>query len=311
MGMSFSSQVKDELALIHSEYEKDEIAALFKCAGNITISSNRLLLTFKSENSKITQKVYRYIVQTYHFHPKTTISKTMKLQKKTIYSVIINENAQQLMADLNLLEDLNVKELLKDENRVRSYLAGVFMGCGSVNDPSVANYHLEFSVLNEGYAEDIVKLLAKIDIQAKIIKRRSQYVVYVKKGLKVADFICNIGATNTYLIYEDLRIQRDFYNNNNRVMNCDIANYVRTNLAAKSQLEDIQTIEQYISLKSLGEELYILCQLRKEFPEDSLKSLAAKFNEATNKSITKSGINHMFIKIKKQAEILKSGDKNG
>ena len=307
--MSFSSQVKDELALIHNEFEKDEISALFKCAGNITISNNRLLLTFKSENSKIAQKVYRFIISEYQVHPKTTISKTMKLNKKTSYTVLIDDNVQMIINDLMILEELNVKEYAKDENRIRAYLAGLFMGCGSVNDPSVSNYHLELSVLNEGYAEDIVKLLAKIDIAAKIIKRRSQYVVYIKKVMKVADFICNIGAVNSYLNFEDIRIQRDFYNNNNRVNNCDIANYVRTNVAASSQLKDIEIIEQHTSIQALESDLAILCRLRKENPEDSLKSLAIKFNEVTHKSITKSGINHLFIRIKKQAELFK-GDQH-
>lgn len=309
--MSFSSKIKDELALLHSEYEKDEMSALFKCAGNITISNNSLLLTFKSENSKITQKVYRYILQTYKIHPKTAISKTMKLNKHTNYSVIISENVNQIISDFGLLEDIDVKQLSKDGDRIRAYLAGLFLGCGSINDPSAANYHLELCVLNENYAEDIAKLLAKIDIKAKVIKRRSQYVVYVKKAAKVADFIINIGATQSYFEFEDIRIQRDFINNNNRVNNCDIANFVRTNVAAQAQLEDIETIEKYISIKALKEELYILCKLRKENPEDSLKMLAVKFEKITQKPITKSGINHLFIKIKEHARMLKNGDNNG
>ncbi len=309
--MSFSSQVKDELALQTSEYEKDEISALFKCAGNLTISNHQMLLIFKSENSKIAQKVYRFIAQHYQAKLKTTISKMMKLNKKTIYTVIILDNVQFIIEDLGLIDETNLKEILKNEDRIRAYLAGLFMGCGSVNSPTSSTYHLELSVSDESFAETITKLLAKIDISAKIIKRRSQYVVYIKKAMKVADFICNIGATNTYLMFEDIRIQRDFYNNNNRVNNCDIANFVRTNMAAKAQLEEIQQIENYIPLKNLEPDMSILCQLRKENPEDSLKNLADKFNAITNKSITKSGINHIFIRIKKLAESLKSGEKNG
>ena len=37
--MSFASEVKDELALKESEYPKDELSALFKTSGNITISN--------------------------------------------------------------------------------------------------------------------------------------------------------------------------------------------------------------------------------------------------------------------------------
>ena len=37
--MSFASMVKDELALNEAEYERDELTALFKTAGNILISN--------------------------------------------------------------------------------------------------------------------------------------------------------------------------------------------------------------------------------------------------------------------------------
>ena len=91
---------------------------------------------------------------------------------------------------------------------------------------------------------------------------------------------------------------RDYYNIDNRIANCDIANSVRTNMAANQQIEDIQIIDKYLGIGKLDTDLYILSCLRLENPEDSLRELANKFNEKTEKNITKSGINHLFIKIK-------------
>ena len=155
--------------------------------------------------------------------------------------------------------------------------------------------------VDETYAKEVLRLIEKINLTAKIIKRRNQYVVYLKKALVIADFLAGIGATNSYLDFENIRMTRDFYKIDNRINNCDIANSVRTNMAAISQLEDIKIIDKYLGLGRLESDLYILATLRLENPEDSLRDLAEKFNEKTEKNITKSGINHLFIKIKNKA----------
>ena len=71
--MSFASEVKDELALKESDYPKDELSALFKTLGNITISNGKMSINFKSENAKIAQKVFRKIHTLYEIKPVTSI----------------------------------------------------------------------------------------------------------------------------------------------------------------------------------------------------------------------------------------------
>ncbi len=310
--MSFSSTIKTEVALLNDEYEKDTIAALLRCAGNIQLSNHGLAIEFKSENSKITQKVFKYISKTYQIPIKSAIVKNMKLLKKTQYIIIIREKANQIIHDLGIMDETEyIKEVSKSKPRVQAYLAGLFLGCGSVNDLKVSYYHLEFCVLNLDFAKEIVKLLAKIDIPAKIVTRRAQQVVYVKKSDKIGDFLSNIKAVQSYLQFEDVRAYKDVKNNLNRITNCDMANYIRTTNSAKVQLEYIKIIEEKANLSVLDNDLQILCNLRKEYQDISLKELAVKYSEVTSKPISKSGINHLFIKIKKYAELLKSGDING
>lgn len=296
--MSFASSVKDELALKDAEYEKDELSALFKTAGNITISNGKMAITYKTENAKIAQKIYRKISALYNVKPSTSIYKSMKLKKSNVYCITICQKVNEILNDLDLIELNNLKNIVRSDKRIKSYLSGCFMATGSVNDPKKTNYHLEMSFLDEKYAKEVVRLIEKINLSPKIIKRRNQYIVYLKKAQEIADFLAGIGAINSYLDFEDYRLERDFYNSGNRLANCDIANSVRTNLAALKQIEDIKTIEKYIGLGKLEGDLYILASLRLNNPEDSLKELALKLNEKTEKNYTKSGVNHMFIKIK-------------
>ena len=203
-----------------------------------------------------------------------------------------------ILEDLDIIELNNLRNIIRSERRIKSFLAGCFLGSGSVNDPKKTNYHLEMAFVDEQFAKEVARLMEKINLSAKIIKRRNQYVVYIKKAQEIADFLAGIGATNCYLDFEDYRMTRDYYNSDNRIANCDIANSVRTNLAANEQLKDIAVIDKYLGIGKLDTDLYILASLRLENPEDSLRELAEKFNEKTEKKITKSGINHLFIKIK-------------
>ena len=295
--MSFASMVKDELALNEAEYERDELTALFKTAGNILISNKRMTINFKTENAKIAQKVFRKIHQLYDIKPLTSIYKSMKLKKSNFYCLSITEKVDFILNDLDLLYLENLKNIRSDR-RIKSFLGGCFMGSGSVNDPKKPNYHLEMAFVDETFAKEVLRLLEKINLSPKMINRRNQIVVYLKKSQEIADFLAGIKATNCYFEFEDYRMERDYVNSGNRINNCDIANSVRVNVAANEQIKNIEIIKKYSSLSFLEKDLEILANLRLDNPEDSLKELANKFNELTNKNITKSGINHLFNKIK-------------
>ena len=296
--MSFSYEVKEELALKDAEYEKDELSALFKTSGNIAISNGKLSINFKSENAKIAQKVFRKIHTFYNIKPDTSIYKSMKLKKNNVYCISIKEKVNVILEDLDIIELNHLKNIVRSERRIKSFLAGCFLGSGSVNDPKKTNYHLEMAFVDEVFANEVCRLIEKLSMNPKIIKRRNQYIVYLKRAQEIADFLAKIGAINCYLAFEDYRMTRDYYNIDNRIANCDIANSVRTNVAALNQIEDIKIIDKYLGIGRLEADLFILASLRLENQEDSLKELAIKFNEKTEKNISKSGINHLFIKIK-------------
>lgn len=296
--MSFASDVKEEIALKDVEYEKDELSALFKTSGSISISNGKMAISFKSENAKIAQKVYRMISSIYDIKPNTSIYRSMKLNKNNVFALSIKNKVNEILEDLDILELNNMKNIVRSDRRIKSFLAGCFLGSGSVSNPKKTDYHLEMAFVDESFAKEVARLMEKINLSPKIIKRRNQYVVYLKKAQEIADFIAGIGATNCYLEFEDYRMTRDYYNIDNRIANCDIANSVRTNMAANQQIEDIRLIDKYLGIGKLDTDLYILACLRLDNPEDSLRELASKFNEKTEKNISKSGINHLFIKIK-------------
>ena len=121
--MSFASMVKDELALNEAEYERDELTALFKTAGNITISNKKMTINFKTENAKIAQKVFKKIHQLYDIKPLTSIYKSMKLKKSNFYCLSITEKVDFILKDLDLLYLENLKNISRSDRRIKSFFS--------------------------------------------------------------------------------------------------------------------------------------------------------------------------------------------
>ena len=75
----------------------------------------------------------------------------MKLKKNNVYILIVSK-AREILEDLHLMEGIGIQslpnlELLNTDAQRRAYLAGVFLACGSVNNPDTSNYHLEIITL--------------------------------------------------------------------------------------------------------------------------------------------------------------------
>ncbi len=304
--MSFASNVKNELALIEAKDVKVELAAILKTAGHISIVDKQMSIIFKTDYSKIAYRVFRHIHLLYNCKPTVSICQTLKLKKNKTYIIKIDDNVSTILDDLQLLNMDNVHERIKTSEELTSFLAGCFMACGSVNDPQTSNYHLELSFTDVYFAKEVIKIIKKKRLSPKLIQRRNYYVVYLKKSQEIADFLACMNAMKNYIEYDQIRIRRDYYNSNNRVVNCDIANYIKINTAATSQLDNINLIENKIGLDILNEDLKNVANLRKQFPDSSLKEITEQYNKLTGNKISKSSINRMFEKIKEIALIYKS-----
>jgi DNA-binding protein WhiA len=179
-----------------------------------------------------------------------------------------------------------------------AFLRGLFLGCGTLSDPK-KNYHMEFVLSSKDFADRLLNILNNQKIFAKIVFRKSNYVVYLKSGDDIANLLTVIGAHSSVLDLENIRILKEMRNNVNRAVNCETANINKTVNAAVRQLKMIQLIDKKIGIQNLSEPLAQAAMLRLNNPEATLSELA----EMTS-GFTKSGINHRFRKLKQIAEEL-------
>ena len=205
------------------------------------------------------------------------------------------------------MDSFQIKEtvplaFLDDDAKVRSYLRGAFLATGSVNNPETSRYHLEIYSLYEDHNNTICEMMNRYGLNARKTERRSGYITYLKEAEKIADFLSLIGATNSMLRFEDIRIVRDMRNSVNRIVNCETANMNKVADAANKQIENIQFIEQTVGLSSLPQKLQDVARARLAHPEISLKELGEVVADGP---ISKSGINHRLRKLNEFAEQLR------
>ena len=307
--MSYASEVKKELTNleVHRENAKAELMALIRMNGTLKISNGKLALEFQSENSAISRRVYSLLLKFYQVEANVIVRRKMKLKKNNLYIVRLNQNVRDVSEDLGILDGENILErvpveLLKNDMQVRSYLRGAFLAGGSVNNPETSRYHLEIYSLYDDHNQMMAEMMNKYNLGAKETARRSGYIVYIKEAEKIADFLQLIGATNSMLKFEDIRIVRDMRNSVNRLVNCENANMNKVANASTKQIENIKFIEEKLGLDSLPKKLRDVAITRMNNQEVSLKELGEIIPGGP---ISKSGVNHRLHKINDLADQLR------
>ena len=306
--ISFSRIVKEEIVFndTDQECEKAILCAMIKIIGTLSLNQSGLSLTLRTENAKIASKLHKFLKDLYQPHIEFRVSRKMKLKKNNIYILKVSK-AREILEDLHLMEGIGIQSFpdirfLETDTKKRAYLAGVFLSCGSVNNPDTSNYHLEMSVNEPEYASFIMELMNHYDLNAKMIKRRNKYVVYLKSAEKIGDFLRAIGASQSVMNFEMTRIDRSMANTVNRWNNCDIANEVKAMSASTSQIEDIAYIIDKVGIEILDDKTRTVALLRLDNPELTLNELADAYVQKTGQTISKSGLHHRFKKIKEEAQ---------
>lgn len=307
--MSFSSDVKNEAAQIElvKNEGRAELSALIQMCSSLSLSSRGMTIKVQVENAAVARTVCRLVKDRYNAEISLSVKRRMNLKKNLIYGIRIMTGAPVILTDLGLyssrgLLEVPLHKIVSNDSQARAYLCGAFLAGGSINPPEKTNYHLEITANNDKQAELLQELLARFDIHAKTIERRGKQIVYVKAAEKIADFLRIIGANEAVLKFENIRISRDFTNSLTRLNNCDVANEVKTQNAAKNQLEDIRVLQSTYGLDRLDEKLQDVAKLRLQYPEASLNELCAAYEEMTGISVSKSGMKHRFVRLHELAE---------
>ena len=188
----------------------------------------------------------------------------------------------------------------QDEQLARLYIREAFIKSGSMNDPN-KKYHLQIMFKEKAKAEEMQTLLNNFNIHAKIIKKEKDYMLYLKDGEEISEFLALVGANKSVIKFEEVRVIKETRNDINRLVNCETANLNKTINASVKQIEDINKIKKAGKLNELPETLKEIAEVRINNPEMSLIELG----KLLDKPIGKSGVNHRLKKLSQISEELK------
>ena len=312
--MSFSSNVKSELSHHFGNARHcniAELSAILNMCGHIANNREKFCVKIQNKNPAAARKYFTILKKTFNIDSEVLTRRNSQLKKNMVYMLFINNDrqAEKMLQACGILKTENgvcrisqrIDELIVNSVCCkRAYIRGAFLAAGSISDPEKM-YHLEFACSSEPYSEDLKNLINSFGLDAKIVKRKEHYIVYLKEGEQIVDLLNIMGAHKAFLDLENIRIIKDIRNNVNRKVNCETANLNKTVNAAVRQIEDIELILKRMDLSQLPQSLSDMAHLRLEYPDLSLKELG----QLLNPPVGKSGVNHRLRKLAEIADSLR------
>lgn len=267
------------------------------------------MLDFKTNNPTVAKRFLQLVRSLYQAETSLITQRINKLNQRNAIIIRIQSKVEDIVNEHSLLDSpIENQELTTATPEAKqAFLRAAFLSGGSVNHPKTAEYHLEIYTRDPEQAVFLQSVMNYFDLNAKITKRRQGFICYLKDAEGISDFLQIVGAQNSVFHFEDVRIKRDFNNSINRVMNMEIANEKKAIVAANEQLKDIEIVLTYVPESQIDAKSRQVIELRKMYPEASLKELVDLFEETYHDHISKSGLNHRLVKIKQMAKEIKEG----
>ena len=297
--MSFTGTVKNEITTLKiTETAKIALISGF-FRNNYQIIKDSI--TISSEN----ESVIAYLKELLGSYEEISYSEELldnnNFSKNKLKALVITKGDSFIKETFCIDNEVVPSYLVELDDEVRGYLKGVFLSSGSINDPKTSRYHLEFLISKGEEAVFVQKLLNTYSLNAKLLSRDKGFMLYIKEADKISDFLKIICCSKAVLYYEEIRVYRDAKNKTNRLNNCEQANMDRVLETALEQLKYIKILEDNMGVALLDDKTKEALEYRKKYQEASLKELSEIISLETGKSITKSGLNHRFRKIKELA----------
>jgi DNA-binding protein WhiA len=298
--MSFSQQVKQELADHIPETrhcQLAELAAFVRLSGTMEEdpgTSGKRYLTFRPENALTVQKLFTLLKKAFNINIVAGKEKEGLKKRSSVFRIeepALSEKVFQATTNPTVLKLTCCR---------KSFLRGAFLESGSISAPE-KYYHLEIVSPDPEDAELLQKVMETFHLDAKIVRRKKDYVVYLKEGEQIVTALGLMGANKSFLNLENIRVVKEMRGSVNRMVNCETANLNKTIVSAVKQADDIRYIQKRGVFGRLKPALQEMASVRLEHPDASL----AELGKYLSPEIGKSGVNHRLHRLSDIADRLR------
>ena len=123
----------------------------------------------------------------------------------------------------------------------RAFLRGAYLGAGTMTNPE-KGYHFEWKAEDEQLPRTLEKLLEKCEMPYRDYERKGTQVIYLKGAQHIADMLALMGAGQSVLDMEAIRVGKQVKAAATRAANCDEHNGDKMLAAAQKQADAIRRI---------------------------------------------------------------------
>jgi len=307
--MSFNTDVKEELARVDStcsHCDRALLAALIRIEGTLLISGQgRYRLEIVTDAPSVARLTWRLLHESYGLRTELTTRRSV-LHKTPNYliDVPVQEGLTEALRDMGVLGDHGLElgvaaELVAKQCCAAAYLRGAFLGSGFVSDPR-GDFHFEITVESQEMADDLAEIMAEKGIRARVMQRRSSFIVYIKSGESILEFLAFVGAHQSALVMENARVVKSVRNDVNRQTNAEIANQKKAAEASVDQIYAMRSVLEAYGVERLPPALREIIRLRVQYPDATLKELG----ERADPPLSKSAVYHRIRRIEQMAKDL-------
>ena len=306
--MSFTAEVKDELARVGGscpECDVAELAALVRVCGALSFhGSGTYSIRVSTETGAVARTVIRLAHEVFDLDTSLTVRRS-NLHRSRNYLIEIPEQKglEQALIRMGVLilgrglsSGIAARVVARPCCRA-AYLRGAFMAGGFIADPR-GDFHLEIAVTGDEFADDLLELLDDEGITARVNRRRGSFAIYLKSFDDIAALLGVVGAERTACAVKNIRVMKSVKNDVNRRVNAELANQARSTGASADQLALIDRVEREIGFDALPPALMQFCVARREHPELSLRDLGAQMMPP----LSKSALYHRVLRLEKLLE---------
>jgi DNA-binding protein WhiA len=301
--VSFTAEVKDELSRVEGTCpgcDIAELAALVRVCGTLSFrGSGNYSLKVATETGAVARMVIKLVHKCFDLDTQLTVRRSV-LHKTRNYLIEVpdQEDLEKALVRMGVLVPGRglaqgiPRRLVESDCCCASFVRGAFMAGGFVADPR-GDFHLEMAVTGEDLALDLVSLCSRLGVKARLNRRRGAFAIYLKSFDDVVRLLTELGATRTALAVGQARRFKSVKNDVNRRVNAEMANQARSCGAAADQLDLIDQVEREVGLDALPPALRAFCDLRREYPELSLRDLG----QMSDPILSKSALYHRVLRL--------------
>lgn len=317
-GQSFSARVKNELVRLPLGKPccmLSEISALTQTTGHLSFRGGGwLTVSYRLENAGTARRLFQLLKKRLGVNPTLHFVQTARWGGRRTCVLSLNLNDSKILLEaLHMTEtdedgQVHLKRTVPRHPMTRqccrkAFLRGAFLGAGTLSDPE-KNYHFEWQTEDSELLRTMEKLLEKCEMPFHTYNRKGKPVVYFKAAQEIADLLTLMGAVQSVLDLENVRIRKQLRARAVRAANCDEYNGEKMLDTALRQSEAIRQISLKQGLFTLPPALQEIARLRVEHAELSLKELG----EAMDPPLSKSAVNHRMRRLIEIAESLEKGE---